>query len=331
MYRKKYSVVCLLLLVLSCLLSACGNGKSEKYDEAISLMDNNNYNEAIEILTELSDYEDSSAKLLECKYALGQEAITTEEWETAISYFTDLNYKDSNELLAKCEKEKGMHENADYDFLADLEKSVLSRIDTVKSTDYLEEIVVDTELAYVGKYANAIFYDSTLKSLADKYIEGLNVQKDSLKKEYFYQQQLEWLRGITIRYEALSELYNDYGFLSDNAEFIATYVSQVDNQKALYNAYCAIEEDISAQINSDDFSWYIGDNEVSFTLKNNTEYEFTTTFELSFYDANNVMYESGSDTIENIKPGTSYSGSIYIYDENRLDGIGYQNYYSNVR
>ena len=133
MYRKKYSAVCLLLLVLLWLLSACGNSKSEKYSEAVSLMENNNYNEAIEIFTELADYEDASAKLSECKYALGQEAITAEEWKTAISYFANLNYKDSNELLAQCEKEKGMHENADYDFLADLEKSVLSRIDTVKT------------------------------------------------------------------------------------------------------------------------------------------------------------------------------------------------------
>lgn len=328
---EKRSILCLLLVILICTLSACSNGKSAKYDEAISLMNNNNYSEAIEILTELSDYEDSSIKLSECKYALGQEAITSEEWETAISYFTDLNYKDSTELLAHCTKEKGMHENSDYDFLADLEKSVLNRIETVSNTDYLEEIVVDTELAYVGKYTNATFYDPALESIADKYIEGLNVQKNGLKKEYIYQRQIEWLRGITIRYEALSELYSDYNFLSDNAEFIATYVAQVDNQKALYKAYCAIEADVSEQINSDDFSWYVGDNEVTFTLKNNTEYEFTTTFELSFYDADNIMYESGSDTIENVKPGTAYSVSIYIYDENRLDGIDYQNYYSNVK
>ena len=33
---------------------------------------------------------------------------------------------------------------------------LVSRIDTVKNTDYIEEIVVDTELAYIGKYANAV-------------------------------------------------------------------------------------------------------------------------------------------------------------------------------
>lgn len=330
MYRKKYSVVCLLLLVLSCLLSACGNGKSEKYDEAISLMDNNNYNEAIEIFTELVDYEDSSTKLLECKYALGQEAIATEEWETAISYFTDLNYNDSNELLAKCEKEKGMHENADYDFLADLEESILKRIATVSTTNHDNTTVVNTELVYVGKYQDATFYDSDLAILAKKYIEGLNIQKAALRKENTYELQIEWQRGLVYRYETLRDLYETYDFLADNTDFIAIYISNCDDQRALLDAYDTLEADINSQTQSEEFTWWLDGNEFYCTLKNNTPYKFSTTFQISFLDSNGIIFDESVDYIENITSGSSYKVSFYVDDPNRIENCIWSNYYDEV-
>ena len=187
-------------------------------------------------------------------------------------------------------------------------------------------------MAYIDKYRNATFYDPALKEIADKYINGLDIQRESLKNDTTYGQQIEWQRGIVYRFEALADLYHNYGFLEDNQEFIGTYVLQCEDQRSLLDAYDALEEDIGSQANADDFEWTLDESNYEFfcTLKNNTKYKFSTIFKVSYYDADNVIFETEEAYIENIMPNDSYKVSLYISEPENIAGFTWENYYVDV-
>ncbi len=322
---RKISI--LVLVGILCLsLSSCG---SSKYDDAISQMDQGNYQAALDILSGITEHENAAEKIKECRYALGNEAVAAEDWDTAISHFTDLDYKDSGELLEHCSTVKGMSENADYEFIAAMEKSVLDRIDSVSSTNYDNATVVNTELVYVEKFKDATFYDADLKALAEKYVEGLIIQKEALKELRDGDLQVKWQRGLVYRYEVLRDLYENYGFLADNTDFIATYVSACDSQKELLDGMEALIDDIVTQMTELDSLW-VDNHKVFCTLTNNTDYRFSATFELDCLDANGVIIEETSTYVDNIDAGSSYQISFYVSDPDSIYSFNYEAYFDAI-
>lgn len=324
---KSRAKLLLPLMLIFLMLTGCS---STKYQDAIDKMNQGDYQAALEIFDDIPNYEDASSKASECRYQLGIEAITSEDWELAIEYLSDLDYEDSADLLELATREKGMSENADNDFLSALEASVLDRINSVSNENYDNKTVVNTELVYVEEYKDATFFDENLKALAVKYIDGLNMQKDALGNENFSEVQIEWQKGIVARYEVLRDLYEQYDFLSDNTDFIAIYVSACEDQQNLLRAYEALDDDIASQMNSDSFQWYISGNEVYWTLKNNTNYTYSTTFNITLYDANNVVFDEATDFIENIPAGSSYTVSFYVSDPGRIGSFDWNNYYDAI-
>lgn len=266
------------------------------------------------------------------KYKKANELFAREEYSEALELYQKLgDYEDSSEKVKVCEKEIGMSVNADYDFLEKLEQSILDRMETTSTENFDRSAVVNTELSYVGSFIDKDFYDKELKEIAEKYIKGLNIQKDSLNKEYEYEYQIEWQRGTVYRFEALKEAYEKYGFLNDNDKFIGTYISRYEETKKLLEAYDAIEKDISEQTKDENFKWYYDDYEFYCTIKNNTEYTFSTVFEVFFYDENKVQFDSSTAYVENIKPNTSYKVSVYFDDPDKLTEFAWYNYYSDVK
>lgn len=325
--RKRIFALLFLSALFCMILTGCG---ASKYDQAVEFMTNGDYKSASDLLSQLPDDENAKTKLAECNYHLGTEAMSAEDWDAAIGYFDGLNYDDSATLLESCQREKGMTENADYEFLAALEKSILDRLDSVSNTNYDNATVVNTELVYVEKFQDATFYDSELSVLANKYIEGLHIQKEALKKENAYEVQIEWQRGLVYRYEVLYDLFENYDFLADNTEFVGTYVSACADQRALLDAYDAIEADIGTQTTAEDFMWWIDGNEFYCTLVNNTEYKFSTIFEIAFIDVDGVIFEEASAYIENITAGSSYKVSFYVSNPDQIDAVRWINYYDEV-
>ena len=79
--------------------------------------------------------------------------------KSAAKLYTELaDYKDAKDKADYCEREVGMTENADYAFLADIESSILSRMENADDEDY--NVLVNTELAYLEKYRDKTFYDA---------------------------------------------------------------------------------------------------------------------------------------------------------------------------
>lgn len=76
---------------------------NSKYSNAISLMNEGKYEEAVTAFTELEGYKDSTDKVAECKYEAAVELMNNGEYEEAIAAFGELDgYKDSSEQLENC-------------------------------------------------------------------------------------------------------------------------------------------------------------------------------------------------------------------------------------
>lgn len=243
-------------------------------------------------------------------------------YQEALSLYEKLgNYENAEEMAALCQKEIGMRENADYDFLEKIETSILDRLEKSDSGEYSDyNQLVNTELVYLEGFRNKTFYDQNLKSIAEKYLKGLDTQKEALDGSY-YDYPTTWQRGLTLRFEALKDLYEQYGFLEDNADFIASYVAAYDDMKALLVAYEEVDADLGAQISTDIIS-YSG-NYMYWHMKNNTDYTIDLSFTFEFTDRNNVMFDSQYAYIQNIRPGSDYVVEVYLVDPYRHDRIDY--------
>ena len=159
LFKSKARLLIPLLLIVFA-LTGCS---STKYQDAVVKMEQGDYQAALSIFDSISNYKDASGKADECRYELGSDAIASGEWDTAINYLTDLDYKNSPDLLAQAMDAKGMSENADNDFLSALESAVTDRINSVNNENYDNKTIVNAELAYVEKYTDATFYDENLR------------------------------------------------------------------------------------------------------------------------------------------------------------------------
>jgi len=71
-----------------------------KYNKAQSLFDDGSYDEAIELYTELDQYKDASAKILEVKYAKAEQLLADKDYDAAAALYEELaDYNNASERL----------------------------------------------------------------------------------------------------------------------------------------------------------------------------------------------------------------------------------------
>lgn len=257
-------------------------------------------------------------------YQKAEELYAAGDYAGALKLYTTLgDREDIKEKIAHCEREIGMAEYADNAFLADIEASVLERIssnaDGELTTEELKN-VVNAELTRLEKYSNEVFYNSDLADIADKYIKGLHSQMEYFDVFYLCEQQIVWYTGIVLRCEALNELYKNYDFMTDNKEFIDAYITSLEEKQEFLKKCKAVDADIIAQSETEDFGWFIDEEQkvLYSTMKNNTEYTLDLIFRVSLLDENEVVYESYSTKAENIEPGKEYTVGVPVSDVDRL-------------
>lgn len=111
----------------------------------------------------------------------------------------------------------------DVKFVEDVEKAFVSRNNYVEKVandkisvdnnlDYFTECV-EKELSILSKYKDGVFSDVQIRKLANEYIKGLEMQKNSLKyyNNDYSKYEIEWGAGYDIRCTALIELVDNYG------------------------------------------------------------------------------------------------------------------------
>lgn len=155
--RKKSSGAVGVVIIIVCIIGGIVGGvlffthflPSNKYNDAIALMNNGSYEEAITLFTELGKYKDSRSLIAQCHQYIANEEAQNEDYTSAVEMmnkgeyleaeklFTSLgDYQDSKELAVRCSakyllsawsddseyKEKFynignklMHDYADYD------------------------------------------------------------------------------------------------------------------------------------------------------------------------------------------------------------------------
>lgn len=221
----------------------------------------------------------------------------------------------------------GCGSSNDNMFLEALEQSITSRMENSDSTEH--STLVDTELAYLDSYRDIEFSDSRIGELAALYISGVDKQKEALNHtDLMYEYQMMWQDGMVDRCAALKALNEEYGFMADNAEFIGTYVNGYEKHKFTLDAINAVEADIGAQYDSDDYEFvWDRDGQIKITLNNNTDYSFTTIYDFSFYDGENVdgtLLET-TQAIAEVKPNSTYvvSGYFTNSDARSCEWVGY--------
>lgn len=281
-------------LYLCILVTGCS---ASEYQSAILAMEENNYDSALALFESLGSYKDSSNKADECKYALGIQAMSQENWELAIEYFGDVNYQDSKSLLDTCTKEKGMHDNADYDFLTAIESSIENRIDQ-NEKDMSLSLIVNSELGRLKTYENQTFYDIELYNLARKYISALELQNDALSKKHS-ELQILWQEGLVERLDVLSTLYENYGLFTGSSNFKDVYESQKSDSIALLNALKAIDYDLNLQLDNVEFD-LVNDYTMSASYTNATEYDFDIQFYFTYY-LDDIRVGESTEFFSNIK------------------------------
>lgn len=266
------------------------------YAEALELYNAGSYSEALSRFETLGTYNDAEALTVCCKYELGKAAMESFDWATAVSFFTGLNYEDSERMSTDCS------------FMIALEQSVLRRmeINAKENSDYRN--MVTTELAYLEEYRNADFYDPVIRAQAKKYIYGLDKQLSGLTYEFYYDFQVEWYAGAVARYEVLSKLYHEYHFMAENKDFVGEYVSQLEYYQKWLIALKKLDE--SGQINVE---WNFTYNYVEIHLKNNTQYATTQIYEFHFYgDEEHTKYLGMTTVVVNdIQPYSEYTVRAY--------------------
>lgn len=274
-----------------------------EWDHAISILANYKGEQGLELLTD-------------CYYNLGIEAMEAFDWETAKSYFTDLKYKESERMLTDCS------------FMLELEQSVLSRMGTEVKDMSDRMTLVTTELARLEIYRKAQFYNSSIKTQAAKYIKGLDTQLDGLSYEFFYEYQRKWNTGLVARYEALDDLYRNFEFMADNADFIGTYINQLDYQQKWLKAFNGLEAGITELKMT--YTYYY----LEYQFKNDSPYSASYVFDFVFTSDEAGKNHLGSQTVSvaNIGPYEEFTVRVYIPEAGRNGGyVDWTNYYSDIK
>lgn len=235
-------------------------------------------------------------------YKKANELYADKKYEEALAIYSELGeYEDSQKLVAECEKEIGMMTNADYDFLEAIEESVTNRMKMSDDGDNSYENIVNAELSILNAYENVTFYDENLGKLAEQYINGLKKQKEAISLKYS-EYQIKWQEGIVERYEALAALHEQYGIFDNNADFESDYISQIDSNKRLLEAFTAIDEDMTAQLDNvmfENIDYYT----IAAPYTNNTSYDFDANFYFTFYNETGERVDESQEYVTNIKSG----------------------------
>ena len=156
--RNKIIAIAVILVISLLIIFLIVNStiaSNRKYDDAMVLMNNGRYEEAILAFEELGRYNDTREKINECKYAIAIDLMNDGKYEEAISAFEELGrYNDSREKINECkyaiainlmntnktvEAYEALIELDDYKDSAEKAKSIYNeyKIKTAKVGDYI--------------------------------------------------------------------------------------------------------------------------------------------------------------------------------------------------
>ena len=244
------------------------------------------------------------AKITELKELTYEQALnkaTSENWNEAVDLLTELDYSDSEALLETYTRNKGMAENSDFQFLDSFQEAVKRRIEITESNSYNASDLVAAETSRLSKFRGGTFFDKELESLAMKYLDGLEKQEKALKKSYS-EYQILWYEGLVERYRVIVTLTEKFDLFKDDPAFVAEhYTAELPECEEYLKALKAADVDFRIQFTS--YPWKRDNGyQISIPYTNHTNYAFDKLWVyVFFYDANGMRVGDSSYYIENLK------------------------------
>ena len=315
--KAKFIIPVVILIVAIIIVNAIrfvpGFIAETRYNSALELINEKNYTEAIEILTELGDYEDSQEKIKECKYQNALLLIDAENYTDAKALLGELKgYNADIETkiqicdysIAKQYLEKGKYDKAQELFTA--LKDYGDSKDMIKECSYRKALY----LIEGKKYEDAIKILSDIKKYSDSK-EKINEAKYLYVTENLTSDNettVKYLKELAkIKYRNSADLKQELlGASSDSALKFFVNTSSTDNETSLdsvshlrsaYFHIVALDET------------YYGER---LTLKYTTQYNYTSTSYVTFSQDNTsaiVVY-----------PPTDTSGYTVTFSIQTSDG-----------
>ncbi len=252
---RKGLIIFILVIALSGILAGLKYGpeilNNYKYNQAIALVEQKNYSEAITIFRDLGDYSDCAEKLKECEYNNALELEKEEKFNEAKLAFEKLgDYGDSKTRAQACaySEAKSALENNDFDTAAKLfadlgeygdsknmikECSYKKAISLMESKDYEAAIEI---LTTIKKYS-----DSKEKIIEAKYMYITDNFDKENKKTVKYLNELttaNYRNCADLRKELLgsSEVISTdiKAFVNYGYSDLETSLTQLDNTRPIY-------------------------------------------------------------------------------------------------
>ncbi len=335
---KKF-IALILALALCMSLTACLDLKAKPYEEAVALMDAGEYQAAAEAFEALEDYEDAPEKALDCHYELALASYEKEEFDAAQEAFEKLSgHKDSAEMAEKCRREIGMRENADYDFLRDMETMNNAKI-YCEPFDWFTEYghgnyeSFMAELDLLEKYVEASFYDQELHELAKMYVDGIMKQKSSLSASDADTIRSREVEGSYLKYTVLVRLYEEYDFMKDNEVYGIFRYPEHQKVADACGAYPAVYEDLVAQLDAANIYTSVDESSdvLSLTIVNNTAHAYSGEVYLLPMDVRGAQIDMPTGLlIENLAPGASIELSATIENADSFWSYEYDVFFTDI-
>ena len=306
-------IVIVAIIVVNAIRLVPGYIAETRYNSALELIESKNYTEAIEILTELGEYEDSQEKIKECKYQNALLLIDAEEYSEAKAlleelkgYNTDIETKIQicDYSIAKQYLEKGKYDKAKELFTA--LKDYGDSKDMIKECSYRKAL----SLIEGKKYEDAITILSDIKKYSDssekineaKYLyvtENLTSDNETTVKYLKELAKIKYRNSADLKQELLGASSDSAlkFFVNTSSTDTETSVDSVSHLRSAYFHIIALDET------------YYGEK---LTLKYTTQYNYTSRSYVTFSEDNTsaiVVY-----------PPTNTSGYTVTFSIQTSDG-----------
>ena len=228
--KKTLTIVAVVVVMVACAIAWCIPNviiTNSKYQQALALRENGQYDEAIAVFAELGDYSDAAQQLSKTKY---QQAVALREngqYDDAIAAFAELgDYSDAAQQLSKTKYQQAvaLRENGQYD-------DAIAAF--AELGDYSDAAAQNTETKYqqavslreAGEYESAIAAFVSLNSYRDA-----EIQIEEMKQEKYQQ-------AVTLRengqYDDAIAVFKALGNYSDSkTQITETKYQQANNLNA---------------------------------------------------------------------------------------------------
>lgn len=284
------------VLVLAIVLAAGAAGAlwwfstadTRAYAKAVQLYQDGQFQQALEIFTDLGDYEDSKAWVAKCEYALTTDGGFLISLGQGVSDW--IQYEESN-----------TPENSKY---------------------YLD--LVDLEFSRVSDYETLLFDDSKLQNYARDYIENLNDLRKAVG--YYGTDQTEftkqWEKYYNRRLVHLWKIDSDYGFEDNEVytrffEELPPIAQQAQEREEVNFALAEILQTIKVETVDED-----GVLSHSCILENKSDLTFKSlTIHMEILDSDgNIVTRADIGPVENWQPGQTVKPAADFGSDVVIDG-----------